>query len=161
MEFTPVKTEEEKAKGKLGHAGSYLFLGAVAVASWFVLPVAAAFVQAAPILAAVVGIGGAAAITAQKPWREKAVSFFKSVGGMFSEAFATLHDDYRSARGWADKRAAEAKAAVSAPANDDGPSTLGAKASGADFNAAADATPKVKVKAPAPKPVQAPVQKLG
>ena len=155
MELTPVKTEEEAASEgkKLGHAGSYLFLGAVAVASWFVLPVLAGIVTAAPVVAAVAGIGGAAAVTAHKPWREKAVSFFKKAGSFFSEALGTVVSDYRGARDWAKGRAAEAAAeAAPAPANDDAsPSSLGAKASAADFKAAAEAA-SATVKAPSPAP---------
>ena len=160
MELTPVQTEE-KAPAKLGHLGSYLFLGAVAVASWFVLPLAAAFVHAAPIVATVLSVGGAAAVTANKPWRDKAVSFFKTAGSWFKESLGQVVTDYKGARDWAKGKAAEAKAAaLPAPANDDaGPSTLGAKTSAADFTDAAE--PAVKLKVPAPAPALAHIQRLG
>ncbi len=157
MELTPVKTDEDAAApaGKLGHLGSYLFLGAVTVASWFALPVLAAFVTAAPVVAAVAAIGGAAAVTAHKPWREKAVGFFKKAGGFFKEALGQVVADYKGARDWAKDRAASVEASLpGGPANDDAaPSTLGTKASAADFKAAADVAAKVKAPAPAPAPV--------
>lgn len=160
MAVTP-ETPETETTGKLGRLGSYALLGGTAVASWFVLPVVAAVVTAAPLLSAVAVIGGAAAVAAKKEWREPALGFFKKIGGMFGDALKQVVGDYRGARDWAKEKAEEQKLAV--PANDDSaPSTLGAKASAADFNASADPAASVKVTAkPAPKPAPLPTQRLG
>lgn len=158
MAVTP-ETPETETSGKLGRLGSYALLGGTAVASWFVLPVVAAVVTAAPLLSAVVGIGAAATVAAKKEWREPTLGFFKKIGGMFGDALKQVISDYRGARDWAKEKAEEQKFA--APANDDtAPSTLGAKASAADFNASADPAVKVTVK-PAPKPAPLPTQRLG
>lgn len=158
MELTPVKTEEEAATGGQSRWLSYpLLLASIAVAV-IALPPLAAFIQAAPIVAGVLGIGGAAAVVAQKSWRDTAVGFFSKLGGMYKAALGHVVDDYKGARDWAKTRAAEASAeAAPEPVEDAAPGGLGAKASAADFRAAADAAAKVK----APKPAPAPVKALG
>ncbi|HYD19682.1 MAG TPA: hypothetical protein VEF76_14515 [Patescibacteria group bacterium] len=161
MAFSPEKPETEEATGgRFGRFGSYGLLAGTAVASWYVIPVLAAVISAAPVVAAVAAIGGAAVIAAKKEWREPAVSFFKKLGSAFGGALSQLASDYRGLKGWA-KEKAEATQSLAAPANDDtAPSTLGAKASAADFNASADPAAKPAATAkPAPKPAQ--VQRLG
>lgn len=160
MELTPVKTEAEKASGGQSRWLSYpLLLASVAVAV-IALPPIASFVSAAPLVAGVLGIGGAAAVVAQKSWRDTAVGFFSKLGGMYKTALGHVVEDYRGARDWAKDRAAEAKdraaeakaVAAPEPVEDAAPGGLGAKASAADFRAASEAATKVKAPKPAPAP---------